>query len=54
MAQSLTSSAPVKVQERRLGNTTFIVKSYANEGDKNKILFKIERLIKNDIVKDFS
>ena len=55
MTQTITNStAPVTVRERQIGNTTFIVKSFSRDSDKNKILSKIERLIKNDIAKDFS
>ena len=53
MAQTATGGISLKTTEHRIGNTTYIVKSYVKDDAKDTILSKIGKLIKNEINKTF-
>lgn len=51
MTQTTIDGAQFRQTERRIGNTTYIVKSAIKKNAEKTILNKIGRLIKNDIEK---
>lgn len=51
MTQTTIDGAQLRQTERRIGNTTYIVKSAIKKNAEKTILNKIGRLIKNDIEK---